>query len=377
MGRRPVLVADANLAFAEELFAPLGELRLLPGRAIGPADVADADALLVRSVTRVDQALLAGSRVRFVGSATIGADHLDVDYLRSAGIACATAPGCNATAVVDYVCSAIAAVPELLERLVSGGRVAVVGGGNVGARLARRLRRAGIDVRVVDPWLQPPQPWPLIGMSALDRCDLICVHTPLTRSGPYPTYHLFDAERLDRLRPGTVLLNAGRGPVIDRAALAQRLARGDMAAVLDVWEHEPDLTPELVEAVALGTPHIAGYSDDGKLAGSLAVWRAWCRLQRIPLPAEPSLPPAPELVLPEASSGTALIRAACLAAYDIRSDDRALRRVAATGDAAAGFDRLRSEYPLRREYGTRPLPTSLGATERRLLSAWGLGTAVG
>lgn len=374
MRRRPVLVADANLAFAEELFAPLGELRLLPGRSIGPADVADADALLVRSVTRVDRQLLAGSRVRFVGSATIGTDHIDIDYLRAAGIACSTAPGCNATAVVDYVCSAIAALPDLLERLLAGGRVAIVGCGNVGSRLARRLRAVGIDVRVVDPRLQPPQPWPLTGLDGISRCDLVCMHTPLTRSGPYPTRHLFDARRLSRLGAGSVLLNAGRGPVIEQQALIEHLARGDRTAVLDVWEHEPLLPAELVDRVALATPHIAGYSDDGKLAGSLAIWQAYCQLYQLPAGAPPRLPPAPELVLPEGVAGAELVRAACLAAYDIRADDRALRAVVDSGETG-GFDRLRKEYPLRREYGTRPLPAGLGAAERRMLNAWGLGTA--
>lgn len=374
MRRRPVLVADANLAFAEELFAPLGELRLLPGRSIGPADVADADALLVRSVTRVDRQLLAGSRVRFVGSATIGTDHIDIDYLRAAGIACSTAPGCNATAVVDYVCSAIAALPDLLERLLAGGRVAIVGCGNVGSRLARRLRAVGIDVRVVDPRLQPPQPWPLTGLDGISRCDLVCMHTPLTRSGPYPTRHLFDARRLSRLGAGSVLLNAGRGPVIEQQALIEHLARGDRTAVLDVWEHEPLLPAELVDRVALATPHIAGYSDDGKLAGSLAIWQAYCQLHQLPAGALPRLPPAPELVLPEGVAGAELVRAACLAAYDIRADDRALRAVVDSGETG-GFDRLRKEYPLRREYGTRPLPAGLGAAERRMLNAWGLGTA--
>lgn len=375
MGTRPVLVADAGLAWAEELFAPLGELRLLPGREIGPDAVRDADALLVRSVTRVDRQLLAGSRVRFVGSATIGVDHLDLQYLRTAGITCSSAPGCNANAVVDYVCSAIATLPGLLERLQDGGRVAVVGCGNVGGRLLRRLQRAGLNVCAVDPWLQPPQPWRLLGLRPALESDLICVHTPLTRSGPYPTRHLFNAERLGALPSGAVLLNAGRGPVVDGKALCERLAQGELRAVLDVWENEPEPAPELVERVALGTPHIAGYSEEGKVAGSLAIWRDYCQFRRLrPAPA-PVLPAAPPLEFPADLSGNELLRAALTAAYDISADDQALRRVVADAETG-GFDRLRREYPLRREFASRPLPPELGTGERRLLNAWGLGVAV-
>lgn len=374
MNRRPIVVADANLALAESLFGSLSELRLLPGREIRRSDIMDADTLLVRSVTRVDRALLEGSRVRFVGSATIGADHLDLDYLRVSGIPCVTAPGCNAQAVVDYVCSAIAVLPGLLERLLAGGTAGIIGGGNVGARLARRLREIGIAVRVVDPWLQPPQPWPLVGMDALERCDLICVHVPLIHGGPYPTHHLLGVEQLSRLRPGAVLINAGRGAVIDEQALGEHLAGGGLTAVLDVWEHEPRLSASLVEQVALATPHIAGYSDDGKLAGSLAIWRAWCRWRGVEPAPVPSLPAAPPLVLPPGLKGLDLVRAACLEAYDIRRDDRALRRVIASGEEG-GFDRLRREYPLRREYAVRPLPENLPPSARQMLQRWGLGVA--
>src|SRR5690625_2809337 len=160
---RPVLVADANLARVEELFSPHAELRLLPGRSIRREHLLDAEGLLVRSVTRVDRELLSGTPVRFVGSATIGADHLDRDHLGRSGIHWATAPGCNARAVVDYVCSAIAALPDLLERLLGGERVGIVGGGNVGRRLAQRLRAAGIEVGGVDPWAHPTEPWPRRG----------------------------------------------------------------------------------------------------------------------------------------------------------------------------------------------------------------------
>lgn len=370
------IVADANLALAEELFAPFGQLELLAGREIGPADVRDAEILLVRSVTRVDRQLLAGSKVRFVGSATIGTDHLDLEYLREAGIAWANAPGCNANAVVDYVCAAIGEVPELLERLQAGGRVAVVGCGNVGGRLLRRLQGAGLTVCGVDPWLQPPQPWNLVGLEQALQSDMICLHTPLTHTGLYPTRHLLNTERLAKLKPGAVLLNAGRGPVIDQSALLRRLTQGDLAAVLDVWEEEPDVPPALLEQVALGTPHIAGYSYDGKVAGSVALWQALIRKLGRKEGLQQHLPEGPELQFESGLDGNALLRAALRQAYPITADDQALRRVVAEGDTA-GFDRLRRDYPLRREFAAWRMPSDLAPAQQRLLSSWGFATGLG
>jgi erythronate-4-phosphate dehydrogenase len=378
-----LIVADENIARVREAFAGFGEVRTLPGRSLSAAEVRDADVLLVRSVTPVGRELLAGSRVRFVGSATIGTDHLDIDYLDANGIAWSAAPGCNATAVAEYVLSALAALDGVLERLLSGGVVGVIGLGNVGSRLAGRLRRLGIRCIGYDPLLDGDTVHlPLCDLDPVLAADVVCCHVPLTRGGEFPTLHMLDAPHLARLRPGAVLLNAGRGGAVDGIALAELLRRRtDLRAVLDVWEGEPAIDRSLLGLVELGTPHIAGYSVDGKLAGTLQILEACARHCRWQLAAEPLVAEAaPSIAIDDELSGAALLRHAIHAVYDVRADDRALRdRLGAATAAAVGveFDQLRKSYPPRREFAAVRIDNwgALSEGNRNLLRALGFGVA--
>lgn len=368
------IVADQNIPRVEAWFAGLGEVVTVPGRTLDAATVRDADILLVRSVTRVDQALLGGSRVRFVGTATIGTDHLDLGWLAGQGIAVASAPGSNADSVVEYVLSALAAVDGVLEGLLAGGSVGIVGLGNVGGRLLQRLRRLGIRAYGHDPLLTATPERPLYRLEQVLAADVVSLHTPLTRGGPHPTWHLLNAKALARLRPGAMLLNSGRGAVIDNPALARLLTRrGDLRVALDVWEGEPAIDAGLLGLVTLGTPHIAGYSSDGKLAGVGMVLAACCRHLGLPLPPLPAVESAPALQLDPALRGVALLRAALLGSYDIREDDRRLRAAYADGGAVA-FDVLRRDYPVRRELGARRVAgwDGLCREQQQLLTALGL-----
>lgn len=316
------IVADDNIAFATDFFAPLGGVRLLPGRELSAADVQDADVLLVRSITRVNAALLAGSAVKFVGSCTIGSDHVDTDWLAEQGITYACAPGCNAQAVVDYVCAVLEALAVPAHQ-----RVGVVGCGNVGGALLQHLREAGRPCCGYDPLLIDSD-LPLVSFEQILACDVICLHTPLTRSGAFPTWHLFDATVIAQIKAGTVLLNAGRGAVIDSAALLQRLhTRNDLRVVLDVWENEPNINTELLARVAIGTPHIAGYSFEGKLRGTQMVYEALCRFL------------ACEAKAPSVGAAAPSQRKK----YDPRTDDARLRAAFAC-EGATAFDRLRKDY---------------------------------
>ncbi len=375
---RLTIVADENMPRVAQWFAPLGEVRTLPGRAITAADLQDADVLLVRSVTRVDRALLEGSRVRFVGSATIGTDHLDLDWLAAAGIAAVAAPGCNARSVVEYVLSAFCVVDGLIEALLARRkRVGIVGLGNVGSRLARCLVGLGIDAVGCDPFRQAADV-PLCSLDEILAADAICLHTPLTRAGAHPTWHLFDADRIAALRPGTLLLNAGRGEVIDNDALLARLRRdADLDVVLDVWEGEPAIDVELLRQVRLGTPHIAGYSQDGKLAGTRLVLEACCRHFGLPLPAPEAGLAGPRLWLDAGLDDAALLRAALLQVYDIRQDDRRLREALEVDRSGGAFDALRRHYPVRRELAACVMAVSgeLAVEQCGLLRALGVTLA--
>jgi erythronate-4-phosphate dehydrogenase len=277
--------------------------------------------------------------------------------------------------VVEYVLSALAAVDDVLERLLAGGCVGIVGLGNVGGRLLRRLQRLGIRAIGHDPLLTDTLQQPLHSLEEVLAADVVSLHTPLTRSGPFPTWHLLDANALAQLQPAALLINSGRGAVIDNPALAQLLARRcDLRVVLDVWEGEPAIDAGLLSLVRLGTPHIAGYSSDGKLAGVRMVLTACYRYLGLAPPPLPAAEPAPPLRFDSSLRGVALLRAALLGSYDIREDDRQLRLAYANGGAVA-FDALRRDYAIRRELGARAVAgwSRLDREQRQLLKALGLG----
>jgi len=351
------ILADENIPLVDEFFAGFGEIRRMPGRSINRAALENVDVLLVRSVTRVDRELLEGSAVRFVGTCTIGTDHLDLDYFEQAGIEWASAPGCNARGVVDYVLGSLLALSEVRGEALARRRFGVVGAGEVGGRLLEVLRGLGWDVRVCDPPRQVREAGDFVSLDEiLAECDVISLHTPLTLGGDWPTFHLFDQARLSRLRPGTWLINASRGAVVDNAALRDLLLqRPDLEAVLDVWEGEPQVDVALAGLCHIATPHIAGYSLDGKLRGTAQIYAALCAARGVEPAIElAQLMPGPaltELAFASSAEPAEMLATLCRAVYDPRRDDADFRR-SLLGDEAqrrAGFDLLRKQYPPRRE----------------------------
>lgn len=352
------IVADENIPMALELFGHLGEINLVAGRNLSRAHVRDADILLVRSVTQVNKALLADSKVRFVGTATIGIDHIDVEYLESRGIEWSSAPGCNAESVAEYVISAFCRIHGLLEWILLNGRVGIVGMGNVGGQLYRKLSALGINCVGYDPLIDQSAYPHMTDLESVLRCDVICLHTPLTRDGIHPTFHMLGERALDKLAPGTLIVNAGRGEALDNAALKEALyRRDDLAVVLDVWENEPNIDIDLMQRVDYCTPHIAGYSLDGKLAGTRMIHRACCDFLKI----EPSDVDIDALnstsecrIRVKLGQSTAdSIRQTVLSCYDIARDDQRMRGHllhCEDSSKAEAFDLLRKNYPQRREF---------------------------
>ncbi|WP_143512742.1 4-phosphoerythronate dehydrogenase [Vreelandella utahensis] len=364
------ILADENIPALEACFGGSGEVRTLPGRSIRKADLLDVDVLLVRSVTRVDADLLAGTPVRWVGTATIGTDHLDTHFLEQHGIAWASAPGCNAEAVADYVLAVMALAAIERGQALTDGSVGIVGFGNVGSRVHRRLQALGIETHVTDPPLAEQGVSGLTGLDEVLACDRIALHAPLIRDGRWPTEHLLDAVRVQALRPDQVLISAGRGAVVDNAALRERLEAGGPWTALDVWEGEPLVDPQLARNVRVATPHIAGYSVEGKLRGTVMLAQALNRWQGVDShPALEALVPGPAKL--EALPAT--LEEALLAAYDPRRDSRQLRETVAGSRAerASAFDRLRKEYPVRREFGFHRLQGSGDPVVNRQLEAAG------
>lgn len=351
------ILADENIPLVDAFFASFGEIRRLPGRSIDHVAIGQADVLLVRSVTRVDRQLLEGSAVRFVGTCTIGTDHLDLDYFAQAGIAWSSAPGCNARGVVDYVLGSLLALAEAEGVDLSRRRYGVIGAGEVGGRLVGVLRGLGWDVLVCDPPRQAREGGDYVGLDEIiEKCDVISLHTPLQSSGEHATFHLLDEARLERLRPGCWLINASRGAVVDNSALRRQLQRRpDLQAALDVWEGEPLVDVELAHLCRIATPHIAGYSLDGKLRGTAQVYQAFCASQGVEATVDLArlMPAAPlcGLAFSGAATPGVVLETLCRAVYDPRRDDAAFRRSLGADEQQRriGFDRLRKEYPPRRE----------------------------
>ena len=274
------VIIDKGIPFLEGVFPPEIDVRYLSPEDITPEAVRCADALFVRTRTRINKELLHGSNVRFVATATIGFDHIDQDYCREAGIRWVSCPGCNAQAVCDYVEEAISSIKSGENALTIG----IVGYGHVGKLVAQMAQRRGYQVLLSDPPLG-------IGMSLeqlAPLCDVLTFHTPLTREGEHPTYHLCDETILRLCKPNTLLINAARGGVIDEQALLSCLSPlasspHRLIASIDCWENEPNLNQELLKKVDLASFHIAGYSIQGKMNASEMCLRAFCEFFSLPI----------------------------------------------------------------------------------------------
>ncbi|WP_232802321.1 4-phosphoerythronate dehydrogenase [Alloalcanivorax mobilis] len=344
------IIADENMPGLEP-FERFAEVHRVDGRTLTRAQLDGAELLLVRSVTPVTRELVEGSAVRFVGSATIGTDHVDRAALADLGIAFAHAPGCNARGVAEYVLQALLLACQRQGRELRNSRVGLAGLGNVGARVALWLRELGVQVIASDPPLARAgvsTPVPLASLEQVLEADLISLHVPLTGDGDDATRHLLDAPRLARLSAAQTLISTCRGAVIDNAALLERLRGGQgPLTILDVWEGEPRLDAGLLEQVWRGSPHVAGYSVEGKWLGTRMLYDAYRQWRGEP--AEPAAQPAARPVLEHGVDNEAALLALLRHAYRLEDDDGRLRESLGAADPGAAFDALRKHYPNRHE----------------------------
>jgi len=378
------IVADENIPFLSEAFGPLGDVAALPADRMTPEAVQSADALIVRSVTPVGARLLSGSKVRFVATATIGTDHIDGEYLAAHGIGFASAAGSNARSVAEYVVAALTVLAERRSSSLAGKVMGIVGVGNVGSRVARMAAAIGMTVLRNDPPLARSTGDPAyVPIEALFDADFLTFHVPLTHDGPDATYHMIDEGLLRGLKRGATLFNTSRGAVGDTAALRAAIQAGHIgAAVLDVWEGEPNINLDLVAGAAIATPHIAGYSLDGKVNGTRMVLEALCRhfgMERAWDPSPLLDPPrVPRLRIRAGTPPEEALRQAAGAAYDIRADDAALRAMAKQPPEKRSryFVSLRKNYPVRREFPSTAVELDAGdAKTASLLGALGFSVA--
>ncbi|KIP65506.1 MULTISPECIES: 4-phosphoerythronate dehydrogenase [Vibrio] len=348
------IIVDENMPYAEELFSQLGEVILKPGRTLTADDLVDVDALMIRSVTKVNAELISkANKLKFVGTATAGMDHVDQALLKEKGIFFTAAPGCNKVGVAEYAFSVMMVLSQQQGFSVFDKTVGIIGAGQVGSYLEKCLKGMGINVLINDPFKQEEGDsrsfTPLAEL--IERSDVITLHTPITKDGLHPTHHLIDDKVLNGLRCDQILINAARGPVVDNQALKQRLMKNDgFTAALDVFEFEPEVDMELLPLLAFATPHVAGYGLEGKARGTTMIFNSYCEFLNNELRAHASdlLPtaPVPTMVLDRAWDEATLHNITQLI-YDVRKDDALFRREISK---PGSFDLMRKNYWDRREY---------------------------
>jgi erythronate-4-phosphate dehydrogenase len=344
---------EDSMPYAADFFAGLGECQVFSHKTINAEQLADADVLLVRSTTKVNAELLAhNSRLKFIGTATAGTNHVDKAYLKQHGILFQSAAGCNAVAVAEYVLSSLFVMAEKLGWQLQEKTIGIVGAGHVGTALQQKLSALDIAYQLCDPPLRDAgDPRSFVDMDGIMQCDVITLHVPLVIQGLYPTANMFDAARLSQLSEQQVLINACRGEVMDNAAALALFEQGKkLNLVLDVWENEPNINLALVPYVALGTAHIAGHTIEGKARGTEMLYQAVCDLYQLPATKKLSdyLPVVQHsLAINPAITAWQNFQKLVLQVYNIASDSE---RFMASVDNADQFGYIRKHYPIRREF---------------------------
>jgi erythronate-4-phosphate dehydrogenase len=346
------VVADDKIPFLKGVLEPFADVVYVNGKSIGREDLKDADALIVRTRTRCNEELLGGTKVKFVGTATIGFDHIDTRWCEANGIKWTNAPGCNSSSVKQYIASTLISIAEKFGFSLADRVLGVVGVGNVGSKIIRLADLLGMKVYLCDPpKVRSTGTCGFISLAGIIReCDIITFHVPLTLDGQDKTYHMINEKLLSSLNPGTVIINSSRGEVADTAALKYAVKQKQVTAIaLDVWEKEPDIDPDLLEMCSLATPHIAGYSVDGKANGTSMIIQELSKhfgLELDDWTAEDLIRPLQPMLEIDCMGRSVeeILKTAILHTYDVREDDRKLRT------NPGSFEKLRGEYPPRREF---------------------------
>ena len=345
-------IIDDKIPYIKGALEPFGEVVYLPGSKTTPNVVKDADAIVTRTRTICNAQLLAGSTVKFIATATIGYDHIDTEYCKQAGIEWTNAPGCNSKSVEQYVLSALFVLAEKNGFGLKGKTIGIVGVGQVGSKIARVCELLGMNVLLNDPPRERAEgPEKFVSLQRImSKADIITLHVPLNMYGEDATFHLADTLFFSSLERQPIIINSCRGEVMDTFAAETAVQRGQISGlVVDCWEREPNIDRNLLELVDIATPHIAGYSKDGKANGTTMSIQAISRFFGLGVddwqPEGVDLPEQTTIHLNgENKSEEEVIKEAVLFTYDIREDDQKLR------SNPEIFEQLRGDYPVRREY---------------------------
>ncbi len=369
------IIVDENMPLTQKLFSAFGEVVPLAGRSMTADDLVDADILLVRSVTKVNAALLSkAEKLKFVGTATIGTDHVDQNELVSRQIPFCSAPGCNKISVGEYVISSLFVLAERYQFSLSGMSIGIIGAGNTGSAVAERASSLGMNVLLCDPIkAESDDPRTFVDYQAALKADIVSYHVPLTYTGNYPTFHLFNDSVINSIRDDQIFINACRGEVWDNQALYKRqISEKPLRLIMDVWEKEPDILQSLVPFTEIATPHIAGYSLDGKYRGTYMLYEQFCDIfncEKI-IPFSSLLPDANiNQISVTGELDETLLKQMIHLVYDVRRDD-ARFRMNIHRDGA--FDEMRKKYPERREWSSLSVTAN---SENQILNKLGFSIA--
>ena len=324
------LIIDTNIAFAEEAFSNLGNTRLVDGRTLTSKDIKDADILIVRSITNVNEELLKNSKVKFVGTATIGIDHIDLDYLKNQNITFVDAKGCNADSVAEYVFTALLKIASEKNIALSEKTIGVVGIGNIGSRVVRLAESLSMKVLKNDPPLERKSIGKnYVPLNEILKADIITIHVPLSFEGIDRTFHLLNESNLKEIKSGAIIINTSRGAVIDNPALLTESINKEFELILDVWEDEPAVNTNLLNKTRIATLHIAGYSLEGKVNGTKMIYDALCKFLNIKSTWQPNLPEIEykEMRLPDGKTDEEKLYKLFSSIYDIEKDDELMRKI--------------------------------------------------
>lgn len=349
------IILDENIESALEAFGTLGETFLYHGRKITRELLHEADALVVRSITKVNSELLEGTPVKFVGTATIGTDHIDDKWLLSRGIGFTSAKGCNSDAVAEYVFTAVFRSAVAKGISLRGKSLGIVGCGNIGSRVERIARAFGFEVLISDPPRERAEgARAFTPLKEVLGADIVTFHTPLNRGGADNTFHLLDDYGMRFLKPGAIVINASRGEVIDNNAFIPVVDAKGLTAVMDVWEGEPRFMPAMFDRSFIASPHVAGYSLEGKINGTTMVYDALCACLGVERKWRPHFPQVSDnkILFRDEGSFEKTVERILTSVYEPSDDTRAMGEASLLDGEERGvkFDELRKNYPLRREF---------------------------
>ena len=349
------IIVDENIAFADSAFNQFGRVELVPGRKITNSLLKEVDVLIVRSITNVDENLLKNTPVKFVGTATIGTDHIDLEYLKVNNIFFADAKGCNAYSVAEYVIVALLNLAVNFEFSLRDKSIGIVGVGNVGSKVARFVNALGMKVLLNDPPLKRDgDKRNFVEFDEILKCDIITVHTPLNLSGVDKTHHLFNKSNLYKLKDGTIIINTSRGAVINNLDLLNAIDEKKLKVVLDVWENEPNFNEDLLKKVLIATPHIAGYSQEGKVNGTKLIFESLSKFLNVETTFNLKLdkPQNSDLDFQNNDRIELALNNIISSIYSINNDNDKMKKsyLMNAQEQVEYFDLQRKKYPIRREF---------------------------